>query len=380
MTTRFILVRHGETTRRRSAGSPARPTPRFGRRPRAGASPREAACARCASTSCTSRHSRAASRRRAPITEITGRKATIVEGLRECHFGDWEDLTITEVLEKWPDDLTRWASDDTVPPPGGECWNDLGDRVDHGSAKRSERYKNRTVLAVTHGGVIIAFARRIIGIPREAMDAFLVETGSVSMVHVNDGRKRIRLWNDITQQRDPLMETSAAARLRSDEPEDVECAVLNSDGRFLTTHAGSLPRAEGLVALHARRARGSGRRGRVRRRDRGVDGGGRPVAERLRHRRRQRWRASARELLHLRPAPAVRLRRTAGRARSWRDIQRFPGGRRSRGCASPSRPVSLMTLPEVRSVRCGRSGRDESPPSATPSLARGRRARSRKRS
>jgi 5-methyltetrahydropteroyltriglutamate--homocysteine methyltransferase len=32
--------------------------------------------------------------------------------------------------------------------------------------------------------------------------------------------------------------------------------VLRSEGRFLTTHAGSLPRAEGLVALHARRARG----------------------------------------------------------------------------------------------------------------------------
>jgi 5-methyltetrahydropteroyltriglutamate--homocysteine methyltransferase len=32
--------------------------------------------------------------------------------------------------------------------------------------------------------------------------------------------------------------------------------VLRSDGRFLTTHAGSLPRAERLVELHARRARG----------------------------------------------------------------------------------------------------------------------------
>jgi 5-methyltetrahydropteroyltriglutamate--homocysteine methyltransferase len=32
--------------------------------------------------------------------------------------------------------------------------------------------------------------------------------------------------------------------------------VLASDGRFLTTHAGSLPRERGLVELHARRARG----------------------------------------------------------------------------------------------------------------------------
>jgi ribonuclease H / adenosylcobalamin/alpha-ribazole phosphatase len=208
MTTRFIFVRHGETNsskERRFAGATDTPLSDVGHEQALVLAKRLRAVRidvmhvspllRCQQTA-------------APITDITGRKATITEDLRECHFGEWEDLTITEVLERWPDDLTKWANDDTVPPPGGECWADLGDRVERWFGEALERYRNRTVLAVTHGGAILSLARRVLGIPREAMDAFLVETGSLSMIHVNEGRKRIRLWNDITGD-------GAAARLRA---------------------------------------------------------------------------------------------------------------------------------------------------------------------
>jgi broad specificity phosphatase PhoE len=216
MTTRFILIRHGETDssrERRFAGATDKPLSDVGvhqarelaqrLRPVRIDAMHVSPLGRCVQTA-------------AAITDTTGRKATIVEDLRECHFGDWEDLTITEVLEKWPEDLQKWASDDTIPPPGGECWADLGDRVEGWFNAALERYENRTVLAVTHGGAILSLVRRVLGIPREAMDAFLVETGSVSMLHVNDGRKRIRLWNDITHLRDPLTESVAPPSYTAD--------------------------------------------------------------------------------------------------------------------------------------------------------------------
>jgi ribonuclease H / adenosylcobalamin/alpha-ribazole phosphatase len=208
LTTRFILVRHGETDssrERRFAGATDVPLSDTGLEQARALAKRLRAVridvmhvsplVRCQQTA-------------APITEITGRKATVVDDIRECHFGDWENLTITEVLEKWPDDLQRWAGDDSIPPPGGECWADLGDRMSKWFDEASQRYKGRTVLAVTHGGPILSLARRLMGIPRQAMDAFLVETGSVSLIHENEGRRRIRLWNDITHLRDPLMETA----------------------------------------------------------------------------------------------------------------------------------------------------------------------------
>jgi hypothetical protein len=67
--------------------------------------------------------------------------------------------------------------DDTVAPPGGECWADLGERMQSWFDAALERYGGRAVL---------------------------VEKGSVSMIDVNVGRRRIRLWNDITHLRDSL--------------------------------------------------------------------------------------------------------------------------------------------------------------------------------
>lgn len=206
MTTRFILIRHGETEssrERRFAGSTNVDLTDFGREQARALAQRlrpvridvihSSPLGRCLQTA-------------EPICEVTGRKPTVMEDLRECHFGDWENLTFAEVLEKWPDDLQRWAGDDSVPPTAGECWADLGERVGKWFDEAAERYEGRTVLAVTHGGPILSLARRVTGAPREAMDAFLVETGSVSVIQLSNSRVRIRAWNDTTHLTDPLLD------------------------------------------------------------------------------------------------------------------------------------------------------------------------------
>lgn len=207
MTTRFILVRHGETAsskERRFAGSTDVDLTEYGREQARALAQRLrpvridaihcSPLVRCLQTT-------------EPITEVTGRKPIVSDDIRECHFGDWENLTITEVLERWPDDLQRWAGDDTVPPTAGECWADLGERVGKWFDEASQRYEGRTVLAVTHGGPILSLARRLTGAPRQAMDAFLVETASISVVHITSSRVRIRAWNDTTHLTDPLLDS-----------------------------------------------------------------------------------------------------------------------------------------------------------------------------
>lgn len=206
MTTRMILVRHGETEssrERRFAGATEVALNDRGREQARALARRLRAVridamhvsplGRCLETA-------------EPITEATGRKATIVDDLRECHFGDWENLTLAQVVERWQDDLQRWAADESVPPPGGECWLDLGVRLGKWWDEATKRYEGRTVLAVTHGGPILTVARRVTKAPRETMDSFLVETGSVSVIHLSNGRTRIRAWNDTTHLTDPLMD------------------------------------------------------------------------------------------------------------------------------------------------------------------------------
>jgi probable phosphoglycerate mutase len=146
------------------------------------------------------------------ITDATGRKAEITSDIRECAFGDWENLTLAEVLEKWHDDMQKWVADESVCPPGGESWHDLGARVERWFAGALRRYDGRTVLAVTHGGPIIWLGRYLCAAPREAMGVFMIDTASVSVIQIADGRRRIRAWNDVTHLRDPLLETPAVSR------------------------------------------------------------------------------------------------------------------------------------------------------------------------
>jgi hypothetical protein len=39
----------------------------------------------------------------------------------------------------------------------------------------------------------------------------MIETASVSIVQIEDGRRRIRVWNDVSHMRDPLLESPAVA-------------------------------------------------------------------------------------------------------------------------------------------------------------------------
>lgn len=206
MTTRIILVRHGETEssrERRFAGATDVDLNDTGREQAA------ALARRLRQVRIDAMHVSPLTRCRQTaeaVTEVTGRKATIVDDLRECHFGDWENLTLTEVVERWSEDLQRWAGDETIAPPGGECWADLGVRVAKWWDEATARYEGRTVLAVTHGGPILSLARHVTKAPREAMDAFLVETASVSVIQALDGRVRIRAWNDTSHLSDPLLD------------------------------------------------------------------------------------------------------------------------------------------------------------------------------
>jgi len=209
MSTRFILVRHGETQsslERRFAGSTDVDLTQTGRDQVAALARRlrpvrvdvmhVSPLRRCVQTA-------------EAITAVTGRKAEITPDIRECAFGEWENLTLAEVLESWSDDMQRWIADESVCPPGGESWHELGERVERWFADAAARYEGRTVLAVTHGGPIIWLGRFLTAAPREAMGVFMVDTASISVVQIADGRRRIRVWNDASHLRDPLLESPA---------------------------------------------------------------------------------------------------------------------------------------------------------------------------
>lgn len=140
------------------------------------------------------------------IMQTTGHKPRIVDDIRECHFGEWENLSIQEVMDGWPEPFGAWVGDEAVPPPGGESWGQVAERVKGWFDEASERYKDRTVLAVTHGGVILAAARMVSQSPYRALFGFEVDPCSVTIIQSRGPLWRLRLLNDTTHIHDPLLE------------------------------------------------------------------------------------------------------------------------------------------------------------------------------
>ena len=142
----------------------------------------------------------------APIAEALGVEPVTVDALRECDFGAWEGLTSAEVREAYPDHFDRWIGDESVQPPDGESWAEVYERCDAWWDEVTAAAEGRTVLAVTHGGVVLTVLRRALGAPYVALIAFEIDPCSVTMVSSRGRLWRVRLVNDTTHLRDPLLD------------------------------------------------------------------------------------------------------------------------------------------------------------------------------
>lgn len=78
--------------------------------------------------------------------------------LRECAFGDWEGLTVSEIRETYPDLYMNYRKDSvTFRAPGGERLEELRERTVRAIDRIAAGHPNDTVAIVTHGGPIRAF-------------------------------------------------------------------------------------------------------------------------------------------------------------------------------------------------------------------------------
>jgi broad specificity phosphatase PhoE len=86
----------------------------------------------------------------------------IEEGLREFSIGDWEGRTFRDLIDNeqlWQ----RWAIDPTFAPPNGESPYAFGKRAEAALWKLVRENEGRTIVAVTHGGVIGAVLNAWLG-------------------------------------------------------------------------------------------------------------------------------------------------------------------------------------------------------------------------
>lgn len=91
----------------------------------------------------------------AAIAAVVGLGVVTDAGLRERSFGVFEGFTYAEIDARWPAEAMRWRREDPdFGPDGGETMRAFADRAVATAARIAASERGRTILLVSHGGVL----------------------------------------------------------------------------------------------------------------------------------------------------------------------------------------------------------------------------------
>ena len=142
----------------------------------------------------------------APVAEALGLPIIPEPGLRERHYGVFQGTTRDQIALQWPHDHARWmAHDPDFTPEGGESMRQLSARVVRTLASIGRAYAGKTVVCVTHGGVLDCAYRFAVPLPLEAPRQHTLLNASVNTIqwysdetgHDAHGTARLIAWGDV---------------------------------------------------------------------------------------------------------------------------------------------------------------------------------------
>ena len=197
MSTRFIVVRHGETqwnVEARIQGHHDSPLTS------AGLAQAEAIAARLAEErfdALVSSDLGRALQTAAPIAALCGLAVMPDARLRERRFGVGEGLTYEELDQRWPDVFSRLrATDPDVAIPGGETRRQFHERVRGAFRQLAREHAGRRVAVVSHGGVLAALYRIVHDIPLATAHRIPIANAAYNAVAFHADAWAIEAWDD----------------------------------------------------------------------------------------------------------------------------------------------------------------------------------------
>jgi probable phosphoglycerate mutase len=117
-----------------------------------------------------------------------GEAAAVDPDLLEWNYGEYEGLTPRQIQEKAPNWLIFRDG-----CPGGETPEQVGARVDMVIARA--RAAGGNVALFAHGHVLRVLGARWIGLPPQAAQHFLLNTGTLSVLASYHDLPAVRIWN-----------------------------------------------------------------------------------------------------------------------------------------------------------------------------------------
>ena len=131
------------------------------------------------------------------VGECVGRAPEVWPELREVALGEWEGLQREEIVARYPEEWSRWASQpswDIV--PGGEGTAAFEARVGAAIDRLAERHRTGRVLVVTHGGVIQVALLRVVGRSSNGLFPFTIDNTSLTVLQGSSERLVVGRVND----------------------------------------------------------------------------------------------------------------------------------------------------------------------------------------
>lgn len=198
MTSRVVLVRHGETEHNRRSlalGRADAPLNETGRRQAERL--REA----LANVSLTAIYASPLARAVDTATSIAAaheKEVLIENGLIEMDIGEVEGLTLSELRKQFPALAQNWGGADgpTFRMPGGERLVDVQRRAVDAIEALAARHQGEIFCAVTHNFVILSFLAFVLGIELAQFRRLRHAVAAIAEVDVRPGRSRVVRLND----------------------------------------------------------------------------------------------------------------------------------------------------------------------------------------
>jgi len=132
------------------------------------------------------------------ISESLGLEIVIEDGFREMAFGDWDGYTLTEVEERWTDQLEAWLSSFDYAPPGGESMAEVQDRVELALRQTLKTYTGQTIVVVSHVNPIKLCVRYCLDAPLTVVNKMLLAPASLTtMSFYESGASALRQFSAI---------------------------------------------------------------------------------------------------------------------------------------------------------------------------------------
>ena len=133
-----------------------------------------------------------------PLARRRGLRVRADPALRERSFGVFQGFTYAQIARHWPEAAARWrARDAQFGPERGETLNDFYQRVTRAAQRLALEFAGRSVVWVTHGGVLDCLHRAAMRVALDASRTWALDNASINrLLHTDQGLMLVG-WADI---------------------------------------------------------------------------------------------------------------------------------------------------------------------------------------